>query len=693
MMRPRLPTSAKAATMKTALTALIWAVLACGPALAASPLQPRDLFSLSVASAPAVQPGGSLVAYVRTANDIMTDAGHKSIWVVDSKTGVTTTISVGGDAATQPFWSTDGRRLGYVQTDAKGASIIFVYDVAGKTLFAAARLENSPHGLAWSPDGSQIAFVMAVPRPDTVYGAPLVAPEGAKWAAPLQVIDTLTYRDDGVGPRKPGFSHLFVVAATGGTPAQVTNGDFDDDGPLSWTPDSANIVFIGKRSPEGSREPFHAGIYRVALVDGGLTELATPSQPHSDAMVSPDGRQIAYIGHVDTYRSYENARLTVMDSDGTHVRVLTTLDRSFEHPHWSADGRSIYAAYADHGVTKVARINAATGKLAVVATGLAGEGFDLPYSGGDFAVGSDDTVAFTQGAADHPADLAIVRRGKITRLTRLNDAPLGQRTVGVVQPLPVISSVDRAPIDAWLVLPPGFDPARKYPLILEIHGGPFASYGPTFASAGQLYAAAGYVVLYANPRGSTSYGETFANGIDKSYPGTDYDDLMSAVDAAIAKGFVDQSMLFVTGGSGGGVLTAWIVGKTNRFRAAVAQKPVVNWSSEVLTSDIYPWMSKYWLGKLPWEDPQGYWARSPLSLVGNVTTPTMVIVGSEDVRTPVAESEQYYGALQLRGVSTALIKVPGAFHDMALRPSHAAAKTNAVLAWFARYGGPAVAEQ
>jgi len=240
-------------------------------------------------------------------------------------------------------------------------------------------------------------------------------------------------------------------------------------------------------------------------------------------------------------------------------------------------------------------------------------------------------------------------------------------------------------VDAWIITPPGFDPARKYPLILEIHGGPFASYGPTFATDDQLYAAAGYVVLYVNPRGSTSYGDVFANGIDHAYPGLDYDDLMSAVDGALAKGFVDPNRLFVTGGSGGGVLTTWIVGKTHRFRAAVSQKPVINWSSEVLTTDLYPWMAKYWFGNLPWEDPQGYWKRSPLSLVGNVTTPTLVIVGTSDLRTPDSEAEQLFDALQIRGVPTGLVQVPGAYHDMAARPSHAAQKAEAVLAWFARY--------
>jgi dipeptidyl aminopeptidase/acylaminoacyl peptidase len=252
--------------------------------------------------------------------------------------------------------------------------------------------------------------------------------------------------------------------------------------------------------------------------------------------------------------------------------------------------------------------------------------------------------------------------------------------------LPVTSSVDGRPIGAWLVTPPEFDATKKYPLILEIHGGPYAAYGPTFATDMQLYASAGYVVLYTNPRGSTSYGEEFANLIQHNYPSNDYDDLMSAVDAAIAAGFVDADRLYVTGGSGGGILTAWIVGKTNRFKAAAAQKPVINWASTVLTTDVATYMPKYWFAKPPWEDPDSYWRRSPLSLVGSVTTPTLVVVGDRDFRTPVSDSEQYYQALQLKGVPTALVKVPDASHGgLAARPSQSAARVAAILAWFGKY--------
>lgn len=675
----------KARYRTLAASLLLWSVAATAQSAGPSRLEPKDIFGLSEARDPQIRADGTLVAYVRATNDIMTDNARKSIWLIDTRTGKQTPLAATDGDDSVPRWSPDGSRLAFVHTPSSGPPEIRVHWLASGQVARVARLEGDAEQIAWSRDGRALAFVMTEPLPEPIMGAPLAKPEGAKWAEPLKVTDSIQYRADGKGALKPGHAHLFVVAADGGTPRQLTYGKFDDEGPLSWLPDGASIVFAGRRGDNWEREAFRTAIYRVALSDGRLVKLTEQQGPDASAEVSPNGRQIAFSGYDDRYRSYTNRRIVVMDADGKNVRVLASaLDRSLDHPRWSADGRAVYADYTDRGVTKVARLGLGGG-VEDVATGLAGGGLDLPYSGGEYTVANDGAVVFTQGGVDHPADVAVARKGAIRRLTRLNDDLLGHKALGAVRPLAVASSFDRAPVDAWMVTPPGFDPSRKYPLILEIHGGPFASYGPTFATDDQLYAAAGYVVVYANPRGSTSYGDAFANGIDRSYPGTDYDDLMSAVDAAVARGFVDPARLFVTGGSGGGVLTTWIVGKTHRFRAAVAQKPVVNWSSEVLTSDIYPWMAKYWFGKLPWEDPVGYWKRSPLSLAGAITTPTMVIVGDQDVRTPDAESEQLYGALQLRGIPTALVKVPGAYHDMAARPSHSAAKVNAVLAWFARF--------
>jgi acylaminoacyl-peptidase len=269
----------------------------------------------------------------------------------------------------------------------------------------------------------------------------------------------------------------------------------------------------------------------------------------------------------------------------------------------------------------------------------------------------------------------------IVTLAAPGDTLLRQRTLGAVEDLSVASSVDGRRIQGWIVKPPGFDPAKKYPLLLEIHGGPFASYGPSFAAEIELYATAGYVVLYTNPRGSTSYGEEFADLIHHDYPDNDYGDLMSAVDAVVGRGYIDRDRLFVTGGSGGGVLTAWIVGHTDRFRAAVVVKPVINWTSFVLTADMTNYFSRYWFEGFPWDHQDAYWKRSPLAYVGNVHTPTMLMTGEVDYRTPSSEAEQFYEALKLRKVDTALVRVPNASHDISSRPSLLIDKIAYVTAW------------
>src|SRR5690606_9340728 len=247
------------------------------------------------------------------------------------------------------------------------------------------------------------------------------------------------------------------------------------------------------------------------------------------------------------------------------------------------------------------------------------------------------------------------------------------------------SSVDQRKLQGWIIYPPQFDASKKYPLILEIHGGPHTAYGPHFAMELQLMAAQGYVVLYTNPRGSTSYGEDFANLIHHNYPSQDFNDLMDGVDAVIAKGFINEKELFVTGGSGGGALTAWIVGHTDRFAAAVSVKPVINWFSFVLNADMYSYFTQYWFPAMPWENPQHYLKYSPISYVGNVKTPTMLMTGEADHRTPISETEQFYQALQLRGIDTAMVRIPEASHSIYSRPSNLMAKTAYILYWFEKY--------
>ncbi len=661
------------------------------PATPAAPAaSPRDftgadLFNLEVATDPDISPDGRTIAYVRKSNDIMTDRARSTIWLVDVATGEQRPLLSGSGSYVSPRWSPDGTRLAYVAAEVASPQL-FVHWMANGESARITGLPDSPGAIAWSPDGRRIAYTMFVPDKGPSLGSAPPKPEGAKWADPLEVIDAVTYRADGEGYLKPGFYQLFWVSADGGAPTQLTEGRTNAGGPVSWTPDGRAILFSGNLSKNWEREPVNTEIYRISVDGGGPVALTSRDGPDSNPQVSPDGRYIAWIGYDDRKVGYQNSQLSVMNLDGTGKRVLTdSLDRSVASPVWSADSSAINVQVEDHGMNKVVRVGL-DGSIRDLVTGLTGGELDRPYAGGEFSVSKNGVVAVTAGDAMRPSDIGIVSNGTIRRTTHLNDSLLGSKTLAQVEKLPVTSSFDRRPIDAWMVKPPDFNAAAKYPLILEIHGGPFSAYGPQFSTDNQLYAAAGYVVLYTNPRGSTSYGEEFANLIDKAYPGHDYDDLMSAVDAAIATGHVDPDNLFVTGGSGGGVLTAWIVGKTDRFRAAATQKPVIDWASFALTSDGATYYSPYWFAKKPWEDPMGYWARSPLSLVGNVKTPTLVVVGSDDYRTPDSESEQYYEALQLRGVPTAFVKVPGASHGgIAARPSQAAAKASAILAWFDRY--------
>lgn len=641
-----------------------------------------DLFGLEMADSPQISPDGARVAYVRQSGDVMADKMRSAIWLVDVKTGEQVPLA-GSGAQFSPVWSPDGKRLAYVGAEEGGSPQLYVRWMDSGATARITGLPDSPSSLAWSPDGKQIAYVMHVPGEPTKFGEAPAKPEGAKWAEPLEVIDRVTYRADGDGYLKPGVDQVFIVAADGGAPRQLTFGKFDVSGPLSFAPDGRTLVLSSNRRADWEREPNDSEVFALDVATGTLTQLTKRYGPDHGAVVSPDGSKIAYLGYDDTHQSYQPDVLYVMDRDGTNAKALTAgLDRSIEDVQWAADGRSVYVAFDDKAVRKVARVDLA-GKLTVLAEGLAGGGLDRPYTGGSFSASRGGVIAWTgdMSGGARPANLFVGKR----QVTQLGETLLAGKTLGKVEPLDVTAS-DGRKIGAWLVLPPGYQAGKRVPLILEIHGGPHTAYGPVFSSDDQLYAGHGYAVLFTNPRGSTSYGSDFANLIDKAYPGDDYTDLMSAVDAAIAKGVADPDNLFVTGGSGGGVLTSWIVGKTDRFKAAATQKPVINWISEALTMDGTGYTSRYWFRKQPWEDPMSYWNRSPLSLVGNVKTPTMVVVGSEDFRTPVSESEQYYAALQIRGVPTALVKVPGASHGgFTARPSQSAAKASAILAWFDKY--------
>ncbi len=659
-------------------------------AAAPTPLRLMDVFELEWVSDPRISADGSRIAFARHGMDVRTDRRTSRLWIVSTEYGAEPRPLTEGEVDEgQPCWPTRGADvLAYVSVASGGAQIHKRWLDTGASV-RLTHLPRSPGSLAWSPDGKWIAFTMFVPsRPEPFVELPS-PPEGATWADPPIVIEELTYRADGAGYLEPGNTHVFVVSADGGTPRQLTTDDHDYGGPLAWTPDGASILVSGNRRDDHELEPVDSSLWELSVADGSLVQLTDRFGPEAHPVLSPDGERVAFLGFEDTRHAYQVTQLWVMDRDGGNVRSLTPdLDRDVESPAWTGDGSGLWFQYDDHGDTKIGLVSL-DGEVREAVSGLGGLSLGRPYSGAQFSVAANGRLAYTRGDPGRPADLAMPDStdGRSGRITDVNGDLFAIRPPGAVEKITVPSSFDGRPIDAWIVTPPGFDPTKSYPLVLEIHGGPHTAYGPHFSMECQLYAAAGYVVVYANPRGSTSYGGEFGNLIHHAYPSEDYDDLMSCVDAVIARGSIDEERLYVTGGSGGGVLSAWIVGKTNRFRAAVVAKPVIDWASFALTSDGYPYYVRYWFPGPPWEAHEEYWRRSPLSLVGNVSTPTMLLTGEEDHRTPISQSEQYYQALKLRGVDTALVRIPGASHGIAARPSQLMAKVAHVLGWFRRHGG------
>lgn len=646
-----------------------------------------EVFDLELVTDPQIAPDGKSIVYARNFMDRMADRRRSNLWRVDVESGDHRPLTSGLQRDRSPRFSPDGERLYYVSSTADGSELfVYYFDTARSARLT--QLPEGPGNLAVSPDGKWIAFSMFVPAAPKTFAKIPAAPKGAKWAPAAKVIDSLKYREDGGGYLKDGFQQLFVLSAEGGTPRQVTSGPYNHEGRLAWTPESDALVFSANRHEDWEYEPANSELHEVNLANGTIQALTDRHGPDGNPTLSPDGTKIAYTGNDERYQGYQLTRLYVLDrgGDGAQPRLLLeNLDRSVRSPTWSADGKTIYFLYTHHGDIQLASVPASGGEHTVLTGGVGGTSLGRPYTGGSFSLAQDGTYAFTMARPNRPADLGVGRGTTARRLTDLNEDLFGHKELGDVEELWWKSSHDNRDVQGWIVRPPGFDASKKYPLILEIHGGPFSAYGPHFAAEIQLFAAAGYVVFYANPRGSTSYGHEFGNLIDRAYPGNDYDDLMSGIDAVLAQGYVDEENLFVTGGSGGGVLTAWIVGNTHRFRAAVSAKPVIHWTSFVLTADNYNFYYRYWFPGFPWDHQEHYWKRSPLSLVGNVKTPTMLLTGEADYRTPMSESEQYYQALRLMKVDSMLVRIPEASHGIAARPSHLMSKVAHILAWFEKY--------
>lgn len=682
---------------KSALTLVISTLFATHSAVAdestSRTLSLKDVFNLEYAANPVVTPDGKHVVYERRSMDIMTDSVRRNLWSIAIDGSAHLPILSDSKNHFNPVFSPDGAKMAYLSSK-EGKVQVYLKDVASNSTTRVTDVAMSPSSMSFSPDGKYLAFAMFTPTKAKPLFSLDFKPKGAKWAENAQYIDQTNFQRDSMGMKRPGNMQVYVVPTIGGTPRQVTSGAHDHAGTMAWSKNGQQLIISANTRDEAEFDMLNSDLYSIDINTLKVAKLTDMSGPEYSPQLSPNGKKIAFVGYEDNGKSNQLSQLYVMDSDGDNIKNLTSkLDRSVGAIKWADKGKGLYFSYDDMGKKNVAYVNL-TGKISNVTNDLGGTTLGRPYTSGDYDVTPKGHVVYTSSKGNRPADLAVVtKKGKVKQLTDLNGDVFDHKTVNKPALIELKSSIDNRALQAWVVTPPNFDAQKKYPLILEIHGGPHTAYGPGYSTEVQLMAAAGYVVVYGNPRGSTSQGEEFANLIDKNYPSQDYNDLMDMVDATIAKGYIDESNLFVTGGSGGGTLTSWIIGKTDRFKASVVAKPVINWTSMIGTSDIYAFMSKYWFTDLPWNDYEQYWSRSPLSLVGNVKTPTMVLTGELDVRTPMSESEQYYGALRLQGVESSLVRIQGAYHGIAAKPSNLARKVGYILAWFDKYKDDTKAEK
>jgi dipeptidyl aminopeptidase/acylaminoacyl peptidase len=673
------------------------AILAAGSQLTARQAGPApkvlevaDYLDYETVADPRISPDGRQVIYTRRWVNRMEDKQESALWIINADGSRNRFLVKGANAV----WSRDGTRIAYIaEGEPKGPQIFVRWmDAAGGST-QVTTLEHAPADVNWSPDGRQLGFSMFVPKKATWEVGMPKPPEGATWTKAPAVIDRLHYRQDRRGYTDVGFTHLFVVPADGGTPREITSGEWNVgarfDGLAAavgwdWSPDGRTIVVEGLDEPDADLRYRDSDLFAIEVVSGARRKLVPERGSWSNPAYSPDGKLVAFAGHPHTRASYEAEALYVVGADGSGMRKLSgSFDRDAEMLEWAPDGSGVYFAANDRGTANI-HFAPLSGTPRAITTGT-----HVLTLGGPPAQG---TAVGVRSAAHEPPDVVRVdlARGATTRLTRVNEDVLTGVTLGEVQEI-WFDSTGGTKVQGWIVKPPSFDRTKRYPLVMEIHGGPHSMYSVAFNFMFQSFAANGYVVLYTNPRGSTGYGSAFGNAIERAYPSVDYDDLMAGVDAAIAGGFVDARNMFVGGCSGGGVLSSWVIGHTDRFAAAAVRCPVINWLSFLGQTDIPNFTANFFDAPF-WEKPEQWLKQSPLMYVGHVKTPTLLMTGVLDLRTPMPQTEEYYAALKLRGVPTKLLRFEGEYHGTSSKPSNYMRTILYMLDWYKQHSrapGPA----
>ena len=641
----------------------------------------EDYLNWETVSDPQLSPDGRQIVYARGWIDKLNDRRESSLHIMNVDGSRPRALLDGSS----PRWSPDGTRIAYMaQGEPRGNQIFVRWMDAEGAATQITRVTESPSAITWSPDGRWIAFRMLVPGSSgwsVESQAAKYRPRGATWTAAPRVVEDLQYRRDGQGFLPDGTYQIFIVPADGGTPRQLSSGEWDVGSPV-WMPDGRTILFSsGPRIEDAEYEWRESEIYALDVESGDIRQLTSRRGLDANPTPSPDGRLIAYTGRDWSTDTWADNQLYVMDADGGNPRMIADIDRSPGSLRWAPDGSGVYFTAQNEGSQNL-WFAPLRGEPRPVTDGV------HMLSVND--MGRDGTMVGIRSAFQEPPDIVtfnVRSADRITKLTDVNADVLAGKKLGEVEEI-WYTSVDDYRIQGWIIKPPDFDPSRRYPLMLSIHGGPHSMYNVGFNFGWQEHAANDYVILYTNPRGSTGYGSAFGNAIKNAYPGKDYDDLMKGVDEVIARGYIDTDNMFVYGCSGGGVLTSWIVGKTDRFAAASANCPVTNWLSFVGTTDGASWYRNF--EKLPWEDPTEHLQRSPLMYVGNVSTPTMLMTGVNDLRTPMPQTEEFYQALKVLKVPTAMVRFNDEWHGTSSKPSNFIRTQLYLRYWFDRHKRPAV---
>ena len=650
-------------------------------------LNTETVWGMRTVTDPQITRDGKSVIYVVGWNDKMVDQRFSNLWIVSSDGKDNRPLTTGSYRDSSPRISPDGTRIAYL-SNRSGKNQIHVRWLDSSQEAQITELQQAPSGIEWSPDGKWIGYTARVPAKNDFSVRLPEKPNGAKWQDPPIVITKLRWTADGTGILQPGYTHVFAVPATGGAPKQITNGDYNHGGGqggggFAWSEDGKSIYVSTNRIPDADYSIEGGDIYSYSVEDGSVKQLTNRKGPDTDPVPGPGGKKVAYVGHDWKFQSYTVNHLYLMNPDGSNPKNMTaSLDRDVRSPHWSWDGKMIYFLIEDHGTTQLYSVDVESDAVKQVTSGTQELGL-----GGGFTIANNSMIATVRSTPDSPGDVVVLpayRQAPPTRVTSVNDSLMSQYQLGSVEEL-TFDSFDGKNMQGWIIKPPDFDASKKYAFILDIHGGPHSMYGVNFQHELQIQAAHGYVVLYMNPRGSTGYGEEFGNIIHTHYPGDDYKDLMLGVDKMIEKGYIDPKKLCVTGGSGGGLLTAWVIGHTDRFAAAVSQFPVTNWVTQAGTADGGYTHSALWMKTLPWDNPQQLIEHSPIFFAKNFKTPTMVITGESDRRTPIAESEELYFALKAQKVPSVLVRVPLEFHGINVYTSHHIEKIEYILAWMEKY--------